>query len=1347
MKKKIIGIFVCLLIMGSTLNIIVCDTARADVGDILFSFETPGDFKATGLACFGSLIIAGGYSSEGTPPYNQEIKIFSQSGEELFDWDFNHEGEITGIARQSIYLWILNRESDGSKKIYRYTITGQEMQVFSLNPDNDSAASGLTFADDHLYYCSCFKYGYLYINRIYKITTDGEYLFYFFAPGMEETGSNYQGLAYDNGYFWYTKDNRDKFWRLDPPLIDFSFEQTEISQTTDLAWDGEYLWAAANEGDTIYKIDVTPNTPPNKPSTPSGPSKLAAGDSGTYTTSATDPDGDQVQYRFNWGDGETSDWTDLVDSGTPASLSHSWEDPGTYDIKAQAKDSEGETSLWSDPFTVEIVGVCAGGPYYGFKGYYVQFTGSISQGTPPYTWKWDFNNDGQIDSNERNPKHTYNEPYSGKAKLTVIDGDGTSHSDTASVTIKNIPLWVDALFVLAEDITPDWDGSHLHATVPFNSDSIGILKDLDGSVPGDVDFQGEDDFSGPYDFEISYETLTLNVDMYPYEPENDEVKLSGGVDLHLETYQPFSAGGELNCGASGSFGKVGDDFEWDLSLYLNGRVEFPVLYIYAAIGPFPVSAKASLYIDGGVEFFLNSPDKFHENIYSSVTGNMGVGAKLKGGLGFVDIVSIGLYTDVGGSWEFKAPEVGGSVYDRFVVSLEFGAYAELFCVGYWEWMWYSESWPPNFKMVNNENNNNLQFIPRDYGTPLWVNNDVVLMENAFPASHPSVSSNSDGDRMMVWIQDDLQKPDHGDGLDIWYSTWSGDQWNSPNRVTNDVFLQSNPSVALLDNGHAICVFNSLNEPVGSQSVEEIAHDSEIRYCYWDGSSWAAPELIVPGGTTNDYMDSYPIIKANGNNAAVVWLCDQDANIQTVDDRKLYGSFYESSSWTDTRVISQKNVLTAPVSLAFSNNEAACAYVVDEDGILGNPQNEQQNIYVTTFSPYSQLGSTDDATIKITDGGRNGYPSVSYIDSTVPSVSWAKENFNDDDPTVDILYLDEIVTLGGSNVEIVQTNLDQLSSSSLFSGGISALGNTDSFPAVAWNDGKTLCYKRRFGGGWEDLQILHMSTEEIHQTAWDYDGSGEQIYATFIEKDNVSSLQGCKLIEADETQILAPEKPYTPQGETYCHPDTTYCYKTSTIDPTPDKQLWYYWDWGDGSNSGWVGPQPSGTINEECHSWTTPGTYTVKVKAKNKYKESPWSDSIEITVSEMNHAPTKPAITGPINGNTGTSYDYNFVSTDSDDDDIHYYVEWDDGSNSGWIGPYAANEEVTLTHKWTESGTYTIRAKAKDSKGAESGWGTLSVTMPRSRHVTNHLLIKFLEGLIDRFPLLVRLLQLPFLKSY
>ena len=102
------------------------------------------------------------------------------------------------------------------------------------------------------------------------------------------------------------------------------------------------------------------NRAPTTPSIPSGPASGVSGTSYAYSTSANDPDGDQVKYTFDWADGTTS-VTGLVNSGTAASASHTWTVPSgttsTFNVRARSTDSKGLSSAdWSNPLTVTITG-------------------------------------------------------------------------------------------------------------------------------------------------------------------------------------------------------------------------------------------------------------------------------------------------------------------------------------------------------------------------------------------------------------------------------------------------------------------------------------------------------------------------------------------------------------------------------------------------------------------------------------------------------------------------------------------------------------------------------------------------------------------------------------------------------------------------------------------------------------------------------------------------------------------------------------------------------------------------------------------------------------------------------
>ena len=88
-----------------------------------------------------------------------------------------------------------------------------------------------------------------------------------------------------------------------------------------------------NNGQNILPLILTPalitiNQLPNAP-TIDGPTSGSAGTSYTYTFTATDPDGDDVKYYIDWGDGDT-EWTGFSASGIPVVVSHTWGEEDTY---------------------------------------------------------------------------------------------------------------------------------------------------------------------------------------------------------------------------------------------------------------------------------------------------------------------------------------------------------------------------------------------------------------------------------------------------------------------------------------------------------------------------------------------------------------------------------------------------------------------------------------------------------------------------------------------------------------------------------------------------------------------------------------------------------------------------------------------------------------------------------------------------------------------------------------------------------------------------------------------------------------------------------------------------------
>lgn len=104
----------------------------------------------------------------------------------------------------------------------------------------------------------------------------------------------------------------------------------------------------------IWNFTTKINYPPETPGRPYGPIEGDAGEELQFVTSTFDPDGDDILYWFDWGNGNNSGWVGPFDSNEIANASYVWPEGGDYLIKVKAQDIYGYESNWSQNFSVHI---------------------------------------------------------------------------------------------------------------------------------------------------------------------------------------------------------------------------------------------------------------------------------------------------------------------------------------------------------------------------------------------------------------------------------------------------------------------------------------------------------------------------------------------------------------------------------------------------------------------------------------------------------------------------------------------------------------------------------------------------------------------------------------------------------------------------------------------------------------------------------------------------------------------------------------------------------------------------------------------------------------------------------
>ncbi|HVQ00162.1 MAG TPA: C13 family peptidase [Candidatus Thermoplasmatota archaeon] len=211
----------------------------------------------------------------------------------------------------------------------------------------------------------------------------------------------------------------------------------------------------------------------------------------------------------------------------------------------------------------------------------------------------------------------------------------------------------------------------------------------------------------------------------------------------------------------------------------------------------------------------------------------------------------------------------------------------------------------------------------------------------------------------------------------------------------------------------------------------------------------------------------------------------------------------------------------------------------------------------------------------------------------------------------------------------------------------------------------------------------------------------------------------------------PEKPSTPVGKTTVCWDRMYNYTSSTSDPDGD-QVYYLFNWGDGTNSGWLGPYSSGQTATGSHDWPTLGDFNLTVRARDSWGAmSPASDPLQVSVKN-DTPPFPPTITGPTQVKPHVTYTYILNATSEFNNALLYDIDWGDGNGASGIGPYHSGQAVNLTHIWKMKGTYIIKARATDIYGMQGDWSTIQVVAPMPA-MYQFSFDAFLQHLFERFP--------------
>ena len=155
----------------------------------------------------------------------------------------------------------------------------------------------------------------------------------------------------ENVLYYVTSDDGGATWSTAQPVSDNQVNLNDRAASLDEfegsvygVWEDTRGYNIDAYFDIIYEFV---NNPPNNP-TIAGEKKIKKDVQYEYTFSSTDPEGQDVSFNVEWGDGSGTGWIGPYASGAPATANHTWTTKDKFIIRCQAKDIYGAVSGWTE---------------------------------------------------------------------------------------------------------------------------------------------------------------------------------------------------------------------------------------------------------------------------------------------------------------------------------------------------------------------------------------------------------------------------------------------------------------------------------------------------------------------------------------------------------------------------------------------------------------------------------------------------------------------------------------------------------------------------------------------------------------------------------------------------------------------------------------------------------------------------------------------------------------------------------------------------------------------------------------------------------------------------------------
>ena len=553
---------------------------------------------------------------------------------------------------------------------------------------------------------------------------------------------------------------------------------------------------------------------------------------------------------------------------------------------------------------------------------------------------------------------------------------------------------------------------------------------------------------------------------------------------------------------------------------------------------------------------------------------------------------------------------------------------------------------------------------------IWADKEITLISDS-KGKNPLVAVDSDLTSHVFWISENSKSIEYG------YKTQCSD-WSLIEKIyTSSIYASSGNYIsylfACLDGEDTIHVVWSEYPFMDSSENEAF-----IYYMYKiKGNAWSDVDLIYESNVRETIELS--MVKDSEDNLYIVWSSQNPQNPQDIAGEYYPDIFFDyklkDESWVTLEIIAESTMNSLNPSLAIDSDDTL-HLVYGEHGGQGIIAFHGEIHYRYKLKDEAWSGSTELASNSFS-------PKIAIDETDKVHVVYVDYNY----PGDDIAYRSKPKDGSWSSSEFIyQTDTN--------AGSCIIDVSPDRTIHVVFKDSDLLYSSKTQNENWKNPEVISESSY-LYSLVSDLDNN---LYIVWDQERYIHYMT--------TKENLPPDSPSAQvKGSIPEYTETAYTFTTTATDPEGCNNIYYWFDWGDDTNSGWIGAFSSGEEIETSHSWTELGTFEVLVKVKdNKDLESDWSNPLFVNISKLNYHPNIPNVTSDsMAGFVDTNFTFIMSSIDDNEDDVYFWIDWGDGTNSGWLGPYNSGEELTLIHTWDQTGDYSIGVKAKDIRNTESEW--------------------------------------------